>query len=283
MTGAAPIVVLVHGFLGTPQDWDPVRRSLAARGFPDAFTVDLLECAQDPACASALERAALADPASPAVTDGLDTLAAAVRRRIAAHADGSASGRRALALCGYSLGGRVCLALAGIDPSVSSCIVVGADPGIEDPRERPLRAGRDHAHATHLRQDPDGFLSAWYAQPLFASLRASPAFAPVVARRRACLSEPRTRECWATILEACSPGRCAPRWGAAARLGSRLAAVYGALDDKFAGIARRLHGLSPQTPTIAVPGAGHAAHVEQPEACADAIASIIAAPHPSTP
>jgi 2-succinyl-6-hydroxy-2,4-cyclohexadiene-1-carboxylate synthase len=325
MRDTPPIVVLVHGFLGSPEDWDPVRRALASRGLPDAVTVDLVACAREPECAAALERAAHLDPAAlanadalpdvpvggrehaemsqsashdaaghvRASDDGLDALAGAIDRAIAdVRRDASHAGRD-VALCGYSLGGRVCLALAGralagratagIAAAPAGCVVIGADPGIDEASERSLRAGRDHAHALHLRADPAAFLASWYAQPLFASLRTSRAYDEVVARRRAALEASPGRDAWSLILDACSPGRCAPRWSVAAALGSRLAFVHGALDDKFAAIARRIHAHSPQTPTIPVPGAGHAAHVEQPNACADAIASILAAPARSSP
>ncbi len=308
MSGRRPVVVLVHGFLGTPDDWEPMRAALGAASGMDVRAADLLACARDPECASALARAAQLDPqalvdadeaahasiggrehadavtAAPAARtashaacgkpDGLDALASA----LSAQLESAVREGRQVILCGYSLGGRVCLALAGRMPV--TCIVIGADPGIEDPRERSLRAGRDHAHATHLLKDPDAFIASWYAQPLFASLRASAEFDAVVARRRAALADPASRTGWALILDACSPGRCAPRWGVAARLGHRLAVMHGALDDKFAGIARRIHACAPQVPTISIPGAGHAAHVEQPHACAGAVASIIAASLP---
>lgn len=323
MSARDPVVVLVHGFLGQPHDWDPMRRALTAAGMADVMPVDLLDCARAQGCAEALAHAAHLDPealagvdgvaalpvggrehAEAAVQvhetrgtpgdatlqgDGLDALACALEAHVEDAAGDASRHGRPIILCGYSLGGRVCLALAGRAHASAgrmragratdlvTCIVIGADPGIEDPRERSLRAGRDHAHATHLRSDPDGFIAAWYAQPLFASLRASPEFDGVLARRRASLADPAIRESWARILDACSPGRCAPRWGIASRLAQRLAVIHGALDDKFAGIARRIHALAPQVPTIPIPGAGHAAHVEQPHACADAVASVIAA------
>lgn len=278
MSSAHPIVVLVHGFLGVPEDWDPIRKAMSARGFADTVAVDVRACARSKSCAAALARAAQDDPSLLPATDGLDALAAAVQRDIMVATGDAAALGRPVVLCGYSLGGRICLALACRARDPLPCIVIGADPGIEDPRERSLRAGRDHAHAMHLLADPGAFVSAWYAQPLFASLRTSASVDAVVARRRASLADRDTREAWALILDACSPGRCVPRWTDAARLGDRLAVVHGALDDKFAAIARRLHVLSPGVPTISVPGAGHAAHVEQPEACADAIVSALAAP-----
>ncbi len=318
MRDAQPLVVLVHGFLGSPEDWDPLRRELDSRGLRDAVTVDLVACAREPECAAALERAAQLDPvaladadaladvpvggrehaemAQPAShdgaahvrtsEDGLDALAGALERAIADACPDASGGGRRVVLCGYSLGGRVCLALAGratagIAAAPAACIVIGADPGIDEASERSLRAGRDHAHALHLRADPAAFLASWYAQPLFASLRTSSSYDEVVARRRAALEASSGREAWSLILDACSPGRCAPRWSVAAALGRRLAFIHGALDGKFAAIARRIHAHSPQTPTIPIPGAGHAAHVEQPKACADAIASILAAPVPS--
>jgi len=317
VSDAPPLIAFVHGFLGAPEDWDTTRRALAERGLADSMAVDLAACAREPGCAAALERAAHIDPESCAdaatdapvggrehvepapasphhapaqahvVEDGLDALAAEVERQIGGVCRTASAAGRQVVLCGYSLGGRVCLALAGRAlgrmSSVPTCIVIGADPGIDEVRERSLRAGRDHAHAMHLCQDPDAFLCTWYAQPLFASLRTSRDYDAVVTRRRAALDSPRGRETWALILDACSPGRCAPRWSVAAALGHRLAFVHGALDDKFAAIARRIRAHSPQTPTIPIPGAGHAAHVEQPKACADAIASIIAAPVPSHP
>jgi 2-succinyl-6-hydroxy-2,4-cyclohexadiene-1-carboxylate synthase len=320
MTRQRPRVVLVHGFLGTPSDWDAVRTALGVLGTADTVAVDLLRCASSPECEEALARAAHLEPAHLAdadtgghahvggrehldslaaphtddlagagrVPDGLDALATALREELQRALGPDADDPESYVMCGYSLGGRVCLARAaqaladGAAHHAPRCVLIGADPGMDDPNERSLRAGRDHAHSMHLREDPGAFLASWYAQPLFASLRVSPSFPQVIGRRRQDLGDPDVRARWASILDACSPGRCAPRWGAAVALGSRIACLHGELDDKFAAIARRIHALSPATPTISIPHAGHAAHVEQPEACADALASILAAPFATT-
>lgn len=314
MTRQLPRVVLVHGFLGTPSDWGPVRAALGALGITDTVTVDLLRCASSPESERALSRAAHLEPGHLADADtcghahvggrehldrldaphtenvsradhepdGLDALATALGEELQRALGPDADDPECYVMCGYSLGGRVCLARAaqaladGAVDQAPRCVLIGADPGMDDPNERSLRAGRDHAHAMHLREDPSAFLASWYAQPLFASLRVSASFPQMISRRRRDLSDPDVRARWASILDACSPGRCVPRWGAAVALGSRIVCLHGELDDKFAAVARRMHALSPVTPTISIPHAGHAAHVEQPQACADALSSILA-------
>lgn len=295
MSGArADWLVLVHGFLGEPPDWDPVIAELSRQGTCRAVAIDLLECAMRPGVGAALERAVAGSDAAPgsgaaggssavpgsgAQRDGLDVLAdamcAEVERALAAHgADATQA-----ALCGYSLGGRAVLAAAGGPARAWSgpLVLMGADPGIDDPSERPARTARDDAHAMHLQESPDPFLRAWYAQPLFASLRARPDFDDVLARRRARLADPLVRQAWARVLRACSPGRCMSRRNLAASLGSRATFIHGALDDKFSALARHLSARAPLLPTISVPAAGHAAHVEQPVSCAQALAECLLA------
>lgn len=302
-------LVLVHGFLGEPSDWDAVIDALAREGIRQVIAVDLLQCAMADGVGLELERAAAdapsalpasrgasvpvggrehADPGPPGNGgagseprhDGLDVLADALCADVARLLSARGADASDAALCGYSLGGRAALAAAGRSARQwdGPCILMGADPGIEDAAERPARAARDDAHAMHLEESPDLFLRAWYAQPLFASLRARADFDAVLARRRARLADPAVRRAWARVLRACSPSRCVSRWGVAASLGARAAFVHGALDDKFSALARQLSVRSPAMPTISVPAAGHAAHVEQPAACAEALVACLLAP-----
>jgi pimeloyl-ACP methyl ester carboxylesterase len=49
-------------------------------------------------------------------------------------------------------------------------------------------------------------------------------------------------------------------------------AMAGALDSKFAAIARQIADMAPRGECELVPGAAHAAHLQQPQTVVDALA-----------
>lgn len=156
---------------------------------------------------------------------------------------------------GYSMGGRVMLAAQDGTPTVA----LSAGTGLHGADARDQRAQIDDERADELRQDPEVFLKAWYEQPLFDALRTSPVWKGVEARRSGMVQH---SEAWATVLAAASPGRTPPPI-----LEGRLGFVVGNLDQAYR--------VPPESFSYRViPRAGHAIHLESPEATALAIQEL---------
>jgi 2-succinyl-6-hydroxy-2,4-cyclohexadiene-1-carboxylate synthase len=139
-------------------------------------------------------------------------------------------------------------------------VLLGVNPGIEDSAERAARARSDDELADRIERDGlDPFLEQWLAQPLFATLR--PDAADVEDRRR------NTPAGLASSLRFAGTGRQDPVWDRVHNIHVPVLVLAGEHDAKFRALGERLAaavGLSASL-TI-VPGAGHAAHLEQPDA-----------------
>jgi 2-succinyl-6-hydroxy-2,4-cyclohexadiene-1-carboxylate synthase len=162
---------------------------------------------------------------------------------------------------GYSMGARMALHVALLVPEVvRGLVLVGGTPGIEDAAERSERRERDRALARRLRTiGVAAFVDEWLALPLFAGL---PAWARFDDERRR-----NTVDGLASSLELAGTGSQRPLWGDLGRITVPVLAVAGADDERYAAIARRMAAaIGPHATAAAVPGAGHAAHLENPEA-----------------
>jgi 2-succinyl-6-hydroxy-2,4-cyclohexadiene-1-carboxylate synthase len=164
---------------------------------------------------------------------------------------------------GYSLGGRLCLRLALDRPDlVRGLVLVGASPGIADPGARAGRRDADEALAAGIERDGvAAFLDRWLAGPLFASLPEEAA-----GREDRLANSPAGL---AYALRRLGTGAQEPLWRRLAGLRPPALLVAGALDAKFAGIAREMAAAIGPTARVAlVPGAGHAVPLERPDALA---------------
>jgi 2-succinyl-6-hydroxy-2,4-cyclohexadiene-1-carboxylate synthase len=143
---------------------------------------------------------------------------------------------------------------------VDGLVVVGAAGGIDDPQARAERHQADEAMAERVeREGVDAFLDAWLAQPLFAGLTEEAQFR---AERRE-----NTVEGLAESLRQAGTGAQEPLWPRLARLDAPVLVLAGERDEKFAAEAARLGEAIGDNATVAlVPDAGHAAHLEQPDA-----------------
>ena len=242
----APVLVCLHGFLGTGADWADLAARLPNRR---VLAPDL------PGHGAAVEqpdRAYIFEGAVEAILATLD-----------------AAGVEQFALLGYSMGGRLALALALAAPTrVSALLLESASPGLRTEAERHERRRLDAERAEALRADLPRFLHDWYRLPLFATL--SPA-------QRSRLEAERARGDAAALahaLEGLGAGAQPDLWPELPHLAMPTTAIAGVLDAKFVAIARTMQASHPPMRVEVVPGAGHNVHVEAPEAFADIVQAV---------
>lgn len=242
--GSGPALLLLHGFTGSGATWAPFFPAFAARF--DTLAVDLIGHGRS---------AAPADPARYRMEWCVDDLIALLDLLDVERA----------AVLGYSMGGRVALHLALAAPEcVSALVLEGTSPGIVDPAERAARVGSDEALARRIeREGLESFVDSWEALPLFASQRRLPA--EVRARQRAArlANSPRGL---ANSLRGMGAGAMRPVFDRLGEIAAPTLLLAGELDGKYRELCGILAEAMPNARCEVVPDAGHAAHLERPEA-----------------
>jgi 2-succinyl-6-hydroxy-2,4-cyclohexadiene-1-carboxylate synthase len=169
---------------------------------------------------------------------------------------------------GYSQGGRLCLQLALDQPDVARRLVlVSASPGIADAADRAARRDADEVLAQSVERDGvRSFLERWLAQPLFATLPPD----------RAGLDERASRNTIESLtgqLRVLGQGTQPSNWQRLGGLRIPVLLIVGELDAKYVDLAHRMAASMPDARVEIVAGAGHACHLEQPDAVAQLLAS----------
>ena len=243
--GRGPALLLLHGFTGSAATWAPHRE--AWPGFT-TVAVDLLghgesDCPDDPR-RYRMERC-LEDLV--ALLDRLDF------------------GRTAV--LGYSMGGRIALRLALKAPErLWALVLESASPGIEDASQREERARSDAGLAEEIDRDGvEAFAERWQALPLFASQARLPADVREKLRRQRLSNNPRGL---IGSLRGMGAGQQEPVLERLGEIQLPVLLIAGALDEKYRDLARRMAAAVPCARTEIVPDAGHAVHLERPEAFA---------------
>jgi 2-succinyl-6-hydroxy-2,4-cyclohexadiene-1-carboxylate synthase len=228
--GAGPRLVMLHGFGQTARCWGPVADDLAR----DHEVVRLDAPGHGGSSAARADLAGTAGLAARTCGTGV--------------------------WLGYSMGGRMALHVAVRSPrALRALVLVGATPGIEDDAERAARREQDRDQARRLRSEGvDAFVERWLELPMFAGL---PPWARFDDERRR-----NTAEGLAASLELAGTGSQAPLWSSLAAIDVPVLAVAGADDARYAAIAERMAAaIGPNASVALVPGAGHAAHLEDPD------------------
>ena len=168
-------------------------------------------------------------------------------------------------LAGYSMGGRIALHLALAQPElVRKLVLVSTTAGIESPGERAQRRAQDVRLAEEIaRGGVEAFAERWAAQPLFADQ--PPDVAALAREDRLRWTAPEL----ATTLRGMGTGVMEPVWERLSDIRAEAAVVVGERDLKFRSIGERLATALPSARLVVVPGAGHAIHLERPQAVAE--------------
>jgi 2-succinyl-6-hydroxy-2,4-cyclohexadiene-1-carboxylate synthase len=182
----------------------------------------------------------------------------------------------ATVLVGYSMGARVGLSLVLARPECfAGAVLVGVDPGIEDPATRAERTAWERAMSSMILADGlERFVDHWETLPVFASQRAlEPAARAQVRSRRT----QHRAEGVAWAMEALGTGAMPSQWAALSELSVPVTVLTGALDEKFTAIGARMASRSARVAHAVVAGVGHDVTLEAPEAVIAAARELTAA------
>jgi 2-succinyl-6-hydroxy-2,4-cyclohexadiene-1-carboxylate synthase len=181
--------------------------------------------------------------------------------RAVAHADS--------VVVGYSMGGRLALH-AALDAAFAGLVVVGASAGIADADDRGQRREADLELAdwidTHSIEEVVG---RWERNPVFASQ--SPA---LVEAQRAGRVDHSPADL-ARLLRSAGQGALDPIWDRLGSLRMPVLALAGEDDGTYRAAAERIASLVPCGSSGVIAGAGHAAHLEAPDAVRHEILAFI--------
>lgn len=238
-----PVLLLLHGFMGSADDWDAEFVDALVDSGLQVLAVDLPGHGRT-VVLSGGEIYRMENTAR-ALVDLLDDL-----RIEAPH------------VLGYSMGGRLALYLAVHYPERFGRIVLeSASPGLETEAERQARIIADDALAERMLAQPaEEFFREWFSQPLFASMASQPArLERLIARRMD--NDP---QCLVLSLKSMGAGAQPSLWNELPNIESPLLLIAGEKDSKFCTVGREMAQRCPEASLEIVPDAGHNVHFERP-------------------
>jgi 2-succinyl-6-hydroxy-2,4-cyclohexadiene-1-carboxylate synthase len=236
----APNLVLLHGFTHTGASWDHVVAALPQRYRPVAPDI------RGHGTASGVRPVSLA----------------------AVIADVRAVATEPFELAGYSMGGRLALHVAlALAERVRRLVLIGASPGIADPKARCERRAADEALAEEVEvMSIEAFAQRWARTAVLADQPAAVQAAVHADRLRSAPAG------LAAALRGLGTGALPPLWARLGELAVPVELLVGERDRKFRDVAAQMAAALPVARVHVVGGAGHAVHLEAPAAVAEVIA-----------
>ncbi|QGS51207.1 2-succinyl-6-hydroxy-2,4-cyclohexadiene-1-carboxylate synthase [Shewanella putrefaciens] len=249
-----PVLVLLHGFLGTKADWLPLMPVLSQHFH--CICVDLPGHGDNQ------------DELAPTELEGFSQCV----ENVIAHLDGLHIGQ--FHLYGYSLGGRIALHLANTYPQrLLSLTLESCHPGLDDLEEKTTRASNDALWADRLmRLSSKEFLALWYQQAVFADMGTTKRQSLIDLRTKALDQHPKQK--LQQIYLATSLAKQASLWNVPSQLTCECHFFAGTEDSKFSAIAEKWQQ---QAPILlhSIHGAGHNIHQMAPAALISKIVALL--------
>ncbi|XP_050372499.1 protein PHYLLO, chloroplastic isoform X2 [Argentina anserina] len=257
------VLVFLHGFLGTGEDWIAIMKALSGCG--RCISIDLPGHGgtkiQNHALKDVLQASGLS------VEDVADILGKVIARITP----------RKVTLVGYSMGARIALYMAlRLPEKVKGAIIISGSPGLTDEVARKIRRADDDSRARFLvAYGLKLFLDTWYTGELWNSLREHPHFHQIVADRL----HHGDVQSLAKVLSSLSVGRQVPLWEDLKHCRTPLLLIVGEKDKKFKKIAQDMSLVigsangkltgddgvpNDLCEIVEISDCGHAAHLENP-------------------
>ncbi len=235
---------MLHGFTGSAETWDAIRSQLDSQF--RIIAVDLPGHGRSSA------------PVDPS-RYSLDRFAGDLSHVLDAFDIERAS------VFGYSMGGRAALRFAiAHDDRVSSLILESTSSGIHDDLARKQRVDADETLAALIERDGvEAFVARWESLPMWTSQSA------LGDSGRAGLRSQRLANSatgLANSLRGAGAGADAPALGRAAGITAPTLILAGQFDTQYVEHGKRLAAAIPDARLEIIPNAGHAIHLEQPDA-----------------
>jgi 2-succinyl-6-hydroxy-2,4-cyclohexadiene-1-carboxylate synthase len=243
-----PLLILLHGFTGSSQNWQTLLPSLTPHH--QILTIDILGHGRS------------ASPPDPTRYHIAQVAADIVALLNLLHQQTPQFNQPAH-LLGYSMGGRLALYLAAYYPQrFRSLILESASPGSKTEAERADRRQRDNALADRIeREGIESFVDFWESLPLWVSQKQLSSEMRVNLRQQRLQNNPIGL---ANSLRGMGTGTQPSLWQKLPNLSLPVLLLTGELDEKFCGIEEEMAALLPQAKQITVSGAGHTIHLEKP-------------------
>ncbi|ABZ74872.1 alpha/beta hydrolase fold [Shewanella halifaxensis HAW-EB4] len=267
----SPAVVLLHGFLGSKEDWNEIIEQLADDFF--CISIDLPghggHCSHnshgDTTQASGNNQLDFTSQSLELPTPGFNRCAELI------HTTLEQLNISQYHLVGYSLGGRIALHLARLYPqALLSLCLESCHPGLQNQADRVARKANDLAWASKLETlSIRDFLSLWYQQAVFSDLTEA---------ERAKLIDKRADNRPLQLLNcylATSLAEQQDLWDTPSCLPVDCHFIAGHQDHKFMALAKRWQQQQPLS-LHCIEASGHNVHLAAPEAFAEQLKTIFA-------
>lgn len=236
-----PVILFLHGFMGSGEDWQKV-----TAGLKDEFACLTVDLPGHGRTTPFPDKTFYTMPGAAALV--INVL--------------ESEGLQRCFLVGYSMGGRLALYLSLYYPQYFEKVLIeSASPGLPTYWQRLKRRLRDRRLADELNGVAfSDFLTRWYQQPLFRSLRESDQFSEIFARRLNNRPEELARS-----LTYMGTGKQPSLWKHLPRIRMPLLILVGERDAKYRDIAARMEVAGAGLRTKIVSGCGHNIHLENPD------------------